>query len=228
MFVGNVTADALEPYLQTWLAALPATGRKEQWRDTGIRPPAGVVEKTVRAGVEPKANTVIVYHAEQPTTVATRQAFRTFGDVLESRLLEELREALGGTYSVSVSASASTQPRASEQLSVQYGSSPENVDTLFTAVKRVIADLRESGPKADELAAALEKQRRALEVAKKENGYWLSGMLARLRIGTDPRQLLEGEAVIDATTADAVRDAARTFVDPAQYVRVVLLPEAKP
>jgi len=30
--------------------------------------------------------------------------------------------------------------------------------------------------------------------------------------------------IISATTADAVREAANTLVDPAQFVRVVLLP----
>ncbi len=228
VFVGNVTAETLEPLVQNWLAALPAAGRAETWRDTGVRPPRGVVEKVVRAGVEPKASTALVYHNEVPSTVATRQAFRTFGDVLETRLTEELREALGGTYSVGVSASASSQPRSAQQLIVQYGSSPENADTLFASVKRVIADLRENGPKPEQLAAALEQQRRSLEVSQKENGFWMSGILTRLRMGTDPRQMLEAKSVIDATTADAVRDAARTFVNPEQYVKVLLLPEAKP
>ncbi len=226
VFVGNVSADDLEPYVRSWLAALPSSGRVEQPRDLGIRPPAGVVEKTVRAGVEPKASTVVVYHNDQPSSVATRQAFRTLGDILETRLTEELREALGGTYSVSVSASASTQPRNSQQLAVQYGSSPENVDTLFRAVTRVVQALRDSGPTATELAAALEQQRRSLEVSQRQNGYWLSSLLARLKSGTDPRQMLEADAVINATSADAVRDAARTFIDPAQYVRAQLLPQA--
>jgi len=227
VFVGNVSADALEPFVQKWLAALPSAGRVDTWRDTGIRPPPGVVEKVVRAGVEPKAQTLVVYHKELASTVATRQAFRTLGDILETRLTEELREALGGTYSVGVSATASTQPRDAQQLLVQFGSSPENADTLFAAVKRVLNDLREQGPKAEELTAALEQQRRSREVSEKENGYWLSSILTRLRIGTDPRQMLQADAIINATTAQAVRDAARAFVDPAQYVKVVLLPEAK-
>ncbi len=224
VFTGNVTADSLEPLVQTWLAALPATGRTEQWRDMGVRPPSGVVEKVVRAGVEPKAMTALVYHHEAASTVTSRQAFRTFGDILEMRLTDELREALGGTYSVSVSASASTQPRQAQQLAVQFGSSPENVDTLFSAVRRVIADLRTNGPNATELASALEQQRRTLEVSRRENSYWLAGIMSRLRTGTDPRQMLEAEAVIGGTTAAAVREAAQAFVDPGQYVRVVLVP----
>ncbi len=225
VFVGNVTAEALEPYVQQWLAALPANGRTETWRDTGIRPPSGIVEKTVRAGLEPKASTVLVYHNEASSSVASRQAFRTLGDILETRLIEQLREALGGTYSASVSASVSMQPRDAQQLVVQYGSAPENVDTLFATVVREVMALRDAGPTAEELANALEKQRREREVALRENGYWVSGIVSRLRSGSDPRQMLEGEAVINGTTVEAVKAAAMTFIDPAQYVKVVLLPE---
>jgi zinc protease len=224
VFVGNVTAEQLEPLLERWIAALPATGRAETPRDLGIRPPGGVVDKVVRAGVEPKANTVIAFHGERPSTVATRQAFRTFGDILETRLLEELREALGGTYSVSVSAVATTQPRDQQQLLIQFGSSPENADTLFAAVRRTIAALRDAGPTAQELSASLEQQRRQLEVSQRENSHWLGSMLTRLRTGMDPRQMLEGPAIVAATTAEAVRDAARTLLDPSQYIRVVMRP----
>ena len=224
VFVGNVTAEQLEPLLVRWVAALPSNGRVTPPRDLGIRPPAGVVERVVRAGTEPKAMTVIAYHGEQATTVASRQAFRTFGAILETRLLDELREALGGTYSVNVSAVANTQPRDAQQLVIQFGSAPAQVDTLFAAVTRTIDALRRDGPPPDALAAALEEQRRALDVQQRGNGYWLTGILSRLRNGTDPRQLLEGANIIAATTADAVRDAAAALVNPGQYVRAVLLP----
>jgi zinc protease len=226
VFVGNVTAEQLEPLLVRWIAALPTTGRTEQPRDLGIRPPPGTVQKVVRAGVEPKSSTVVLYHGERSTTIASRQAFRTFGDILESRLLEELRETLGGTYSVSVSASTSTQPRDVQQLAIQFGSSPENADTLFAAVQRTIEALRTVGPTETELASAIEKQRRQQEVSVRENGYWLSGVLSRLRLGTDPRQMLDAPQIMAATTAEAVREAARTLVDPAQFVRVVQQPAA--
>ncbi len=226
LFVGNVSADSLEPLLVQWLAALPSTGEPTAWRDVGIRPPPGVVEKVVRRGVEPKANTIAVFHGEVTTDVAQRQAFRTLGDIAEARLLDRMREALGGTYSVDVSASVSTQPRNAWQILVQYGSSPENADTLFQEVLREFEHMRTVGPTDEELNNALEKQRRALEVNQKQNAFWLGGILTRLRNGQDPRQILEGEAIVNATTKDAIIAAARVFMTGEQYARFTLLPEA--
>ncbi|MEJ7680676.1 MAG: hypothetical protein WKG06_23045 [Segetibacter sp.] len=38
-FVGNFTVDSLRPYIEKYIASLPAAGRKENWKDVGIRLP---------------------------------------------------------------------------------------------------------------------------------------------------------------------------------------------
>ncbi len=57
LFVGNVQLETLRPLVERYLASLPATGRKETFKDTGMRPPTGVVERVVHKGTEPKAQT---------------------------------------------------------------------------------------------------------------------------------------------------------------------------
>ena len=72
--VGTVDTTTLRPLVERWLGALPATGRTEAWRDVGIRPPPGVVEREVRRGVEPKAETQLVFHGDAPWSLAERYA----------------------------------------------------------------------------------------------------------------------------------------------------------
>ena len=61
VFVGNFNTDSIKPRIAKWLGALPSTGRKESWRDTGIRPPTGVVQRVVKKGAEPKARTALIF-----------------------------------------------------------------------------------------------------------------------------------------------------------------------
>src|SRR3954463_7109048 len=61
VFVGNFQTDSMKPLVAKWLGALPSNNRKETWRDTGIRPPSGVVERVVKKGTEPKARTALVF-----------------------------------------------------------------------------------------------------------------------------------------------------------------------
>ena len=58
---------------------------------------------------------------------------RAAASVLNIRLREILREELGGTYGVSVGFSNSPPIKGYGTMSIQFGSSPDNVDKLVTA-----------------------------------------------------------------------------------------------
>ncbi len=229
VFVGSFTLDAMRPLVERWLATLPSTGRHETFKDVGIRAPTGVVEKVVRKGVEPKATTLLLFTGDAQYAPATRYALRSLGDYLEMRLLETLREALGGTYSVSVAGQASKEPREQYLVSIEYGSSPTRADSLFGAVMAVIDSVKNGKIDSAGVEKVREQQQRTLEVSQRENSYWLGNISARLEYGEDPRGLVEYQQFIKGLSADQIRDAARKYLDTSRYARFVLLPvETKP
>jgi zinc protease len=82
--VGAFQLDSIRPMVERWLGALPATQRKENWRDPGIESPRGVIERVVRKGVEPRGRTQIVFTGPMPYSRAERAVIRGLGSVLES------------------------------------------------------------------------------------------------------------------------------------------------
>ena len=54
-------AEHIERLARKYLGSLPSIGRKESWRDVGVRPPTGVVSRTVLRGTEPKSQTALVF-----------------------------------------------------------------------------------------------------------------------------------------------------------------------
>ena len=111
VFVGSFDPDTLKPLVERYLGALPATHRKETWKDVGIKKPTGVIEKRVDKGLEPKSRAQLVFSGPFQYNQVQRVAIRAMAQVLEMRLRESLREDLGGTYSVSASAGYSKIPR---------------------------------------------------------------------------------------------------------------------
>jgi zinc protease len=224
LFVGSFTLEAMRPLVEKWLAVLPSKGRKETWRDVGVRSPTGVIERTVRQGVEPKAQSLVLFTGTVDYTPETRYALRSLGEYLEMRLLENLREALGGTYSVGVSGQVSKYPLSEYTVSVSFGSAPERTDSLFGTVMAVIDSTKAGNITASDVEKIREQQQRTMEVSVKENGYWLGNISARLENGEDPRGLLKYGDFIKGLSADQIRDAARRFLDAKNYARFTLLP----
>jgi len=228
VIVGAVNLDSLKPLVAQWLGALPSTGRKEQWKDVGLSTPTGVVEKVVRRGMEPKAQTVVFFTGDATYDPPSRYAMRSLGDLLEMKLLDNLREALGGTYSVSAGGALSRNPRPEYQFTVSFGSAPEKVDTLWRTVLAVIDTIKAQGATPEELQKVREQQLRTQEVSLKENSYWLGNISARVENGEDPRGLASytNDFIMKLTT-EQIRDAARRYLNTSRYARFVLLPENK-
>lgn len=225
LFVGAVKPSELKPLVEQWLGSLPSTGRKESGKDNGMRTPKGVIEKSVRKGVEPKAQTMIFYTGDAEFTPANRYALRSLSEVLETKLLETLREALGGTYSVNVNGQLSREPHPDYSVVINFGSAPERADSLYRAVQQVIEDIRTTGVSETDVQKVREQQLRTLEVSERENAYWLGNISARIENGEDPTGLLRYREFIKALTPAQVQEAARRYLSGENVARFVLLPE---
>lgn len=228
LFVGNVQLATLKPLVEQWIGALPASGRKEVGKDVGPKMLTGTVQKTVRKGIAPQSNTLLLMMGAAPWTREQAYLVSSLGELLEMRLLDRLREAMGGTYGVSVSASLSRAPRQEWQVAVQFGSAPNRADALYEAVLQEMDSLRRVAPSAEEVERVREQQRRELEVARKQNGYWVSALATKLQFGDDPTTVLQAEQLITGVTPAQLLEAAKVYLSTTNLARFVLQPEGVP
>jgi zinc protease len=228
LFVGNVNVDTLKPLVEQWVASLPTKGRKETFRDVGPRHFTGQIDKTVKKGMAPQANTLVILAGDTPWTRAEAHAIESLGDLLEMRLNERLRENLGGTYSVGVNAGMSRRPKEEWNVMVQFGSAPDKAEMMYKAVLAEFDSLRRVPPTASEIDRVREQQRRAQESAKTQNGWWMSALQSRLEYGDPFATINERDALIASLSAEKLHAAAKKFLDETNRARFVLLPESGP
>jgi len=226
-FVGAFNEADIESLIATYLASLPSTGRKETWRDTGIRPPVGVESRTVYKGIEPKSQVSIVFTGPVSWSVPQRRKLRLLQSVVDMQLREILREDLGGTYGVSVRAHLQSEPTEAFQFSISFGCAPERVEELTSSVMDEIRSLQKTPPDGSYLEKAREKVIRSFETGIRTNGYWLQSLmfyddhdLDASLISVPPREFLN-----DITPDDLVM-AAQMFMNLNRYVDVRLYPVA--
>ncbi len=226
LFVGNVDTVTLKPLVEKYLASLPSTHKAETFRDNGGSPPAGVVEKVVHKGVEPKATTLLEFTGACTYAPETRFALRALVEYFQIKLDEELREKLGGTYSPSFSGGCGRIPRQEYDLRVSFNSSPENVELLTKTVFAMIDSLKANVPSSADVGKVKEQLTRAREVEVKQNAYWLANIMGRRQAGEDITGLLAPyDKMLAGLTGAQIQDAARKYFDTKNYARFVLLPE---
>lgn len=227
VFVGNVDLATFKPLVEQWIAALPTTGRKESIRDVGAKMFTGTIDKTVRKGLAPQSQTAMLIAGTGTWSREDAYILSSVGEVLEMRLLDRLREALGGTYSVSVNTAFSRRPRQEWQLVISYGSAPEKAEMMYAAVRQELDSMRRVPPTAAEVERVREQQRRELEVSRKQNNWWVSALQGRIESGDDVTTVYASDALISGLNADKLAAAAKKFLVETNRARFVLLPEPK-
>lgn len=224
-FVGAFDPAQLRPLVEQYVASLPSTGRVEQPRDLGIRPPTGVVEKYVSRGTEPKSQVQIVLTGEAEYTEDNRRLMRLVEGLLDIRLREVLREDLGGTYGVSVSGSLVDEPASQFQFAVGFSCAPDRVDELTRSALAELERFVEEGPSETNMQKVLEKSMRQHEVGLTQNEYWISSMRYYQEKGLSFDEIVVGgKPFYDSVTAEDVRAAAALYLSQQNTVKVVLNP----
>jgi zinc protease len=226
-FVGSFDEAMMKPLVERYLASLPSLKRKETWKDIGVKGPTGVVEKRVEKGIEPKSLSMIVFDGPFVFDQERRIALRAMTEILEMRLLSELREELGGTYSVSVNDSYQKYPKPEYSISIEFGSSPERTDDLIKQVFAEIEKFKTEGPTVKQLTDEKEALLREFETSSKENGYLLGQIALRNFHGEDPAGIWLLPDFYKKLDAAAIKEAAKTYLDTSAYVKVSLFPARK-
>ena len=224
VFVGNFDVPTLRPLLETYLGSLPSTNSNETFRDLGIRAPQGQVSKTVRRGADPKASVQLVYTGDFEWAPEQATQVDALAEVLEIKLVEQLREAESGVYGVSASGVYGRYPVPRYTFRINFGCAPENVEKLIALVNKEIARLKTTGADATDIAKFRAETQREQELQRKDNNFWLGYLSNQYYNGDDPLELLGEAELLKQVTPQSTKAAANRYLSN-NLLRFVLLPK---
>ncbi len=225
ILVGSFTVEAVRPLIARYLASLPTPPVPAQAVDLGIRPVTGVVKQAVHAGSEPKSTVSITFTGTAEYSEAEQMRVQALVDVLNIKIIDELREKLTLIYGGGMGGGLVRAPYEHYQLGLSLPCAPENVEQVIAAALGEIRKLQDEGVKEADLAKVKQNWHTSHRKSLRENGYWLGRLQSATLYGTDPATLLDYDRQVDAITPAEVQQAAQRYLKRDNYVQVVLKPE---
>ncbi|HQV60037.1 MAG TPA: insulinase family protein [Chitinophagaceae bacterium] len=231
LFTGSFDEDSIKPLLEKYIGSLPAIAKKETYRDLGIRPPKGKVDKVITKGEDPKSLVNLVFTV--PAVYNTNEAYAllSLGELMNIKLVEQLREEKAGVYGVSAYGGMNRIPYSSSTFNISFPCAPENADTLTAAAIDELRKIIKTGVSAEDLEKIKEQQKRKLEVDIKQNIFWSNNLFDAYFYGTNPSDILNKQKMIDNLSSKIIQDAAKKYINLNSYIRATLKPakqEEKP
>ncbi len=223
-FVGDIPVEKLEQYAEKYLAGLPATSEKEEYRTFPYRPLSGMHKKIVRKGIAPKSFVQIIYQGETEYSPEADYYLRSLGDILTIKLIENLREKESGVYGAGASGGLGKIPYGSYSFRIAFPCGPENVEKLIDAALAEVQKIIKNGPTAEDLKKIKETQLLSYKENMKQNRFWMRNLVSAATSQTDKTAFLEFKSKVEALTAEDIQRAAKKYLTQG-HITGILYPE---
>lgn len=228
-FVGNFDPDSLQRLTSRYLGALPGAGRKENWKDIGVRMPSGVIDSVYTRGEAPRSLVQLIYHGEMPYDPDSAFVLQSLIDIANIKLREELREDQGGVYGVGIWGSLSKYPIGQYTIRISFNTDPSRTKELTDAARKVIDELRMNIEQGD-IVKISEAQRQSRVKDLKQNQFWMSSLINSYMNQVELESLVQAEVLekrLSRLNASVLKHAARKYFNEKEVISVVMLPKSK-
>jgi zinc protease len=218
--------ENLRRLAETWLASIPVGelprwnewARPEIWRSENA-------EKFIFKGKEDKSLVYQGWRVPKTWTGEDNAAVLVLNNYLDIILTDEIREAMGGVYSVSARVSLTPTPMGELSLGVYFVCSPARQDELRKAIRSRLASLAEGSIDAETFSRAKEALIKTFERSLESNDF-IARNLAHFAVitGTPLSHFAQRPALYHSVTVEQVRRIVGELlaVFPTE---LVLLPE---
>ncbi|MBX3242373.1 MAG: insulinase family protein [Chitinophagaceae bacterium] len=224
VFTGSFREPEIIPLIEKYIASLPSSGKKFTYVDQKVRPVNGAKEITVYKGAEQKSLILDFYHGEVPYNDDLAFRANVLNEVLNIRIIEELREKIQGIYGGAIFGGLDKTPYPSFQFAVQLPCGPEKVDTLLVAMNNEIAAIIKNGPSQQVLDKVKQQMKESNKVQLKENGAWSARLLASQTSSFNMDRFINREKYINALTVKSIREAAAILLNGKNRFTAILMP----
>lgn len=224
-FVGNLNVDSIRPYIEQYLATLPANGRVD-------KPSPDALPKIMKGKLEnhfsremqtPKSSVFQLYSGNSEYNLKNLLTASLLSQILDLVYTETIREAEGGSYGVYAGVSLSDFPKGQTTLQVFFDTDPEKWENMVRIVDEEIQRIATEGPKSEHLTKSRDNMLKRHNERLQENSYWLNVIDYYYFRGMDA--YTNYKETLESITADDIKKFMSDFISQGNCVEVVMGPK---
>ncbi|MDR0502603.1 MAG: insulinase family protein [Treponema sp.] len=227
VFTGNFDISQMRELLAMYIASIPAAVSMNSWTDPVITRPAPETKKIINKGQDERSMVFLAWFTPGPSEFDEKrnQTAAVLTEYLDILLTDEIREKLGGVYSISCGASVNVIPSGEYTINAFFNCSPARADELAAAVIERITMLTRQPLNTDTFNKAKEALLKQHENSLQRNLYIAQSYAnSAVLYNTPLARLNDRPQVINSVTAGDVRSLCGDMLAGGP-VTVILFPE---
>jgi zinc protease len=170
VFTGNLDLARMRVLAETWLASIPPGESWNTWTDPGIRRP-GKADEKVYKGKEKQSVVYMGWFVPLPFTEEQSVNAMVLSEYLDILFTRDIREKLGGVYSVAVDVSLSPTPAGELTMQVYFVCDPKRSGELSAEVEALLKQTAGAPLDEDIFVKSVEALKKTWEASVQSNLY---------------------------------------------------------
>jgi zinc protease len=225
IFVGDLDLDTLKPLIEKYIGSLPSNpNAPTSYIDRGYRANFVPGQFVLKQGHEPLAKVDINHFGTTPYSLEDAWAFWILGQTLELRLVEQLREKMGGTYSVKAYGNLDAHPYATYTFNASFSCAPEHTQALIQATQTELNSIIKRGPTPSELDKIRKNAASLIEAGFGNNANIADVLSSAHKNHTSIERLLNKAEIMRGVRAQDVSNIGKKLLS-AQPMVFIMQPE---
>ncbi|MDR3174577.1 MAG: insulinase family protein [Treponema sp.] len=224
VFTGNLDLARMRALAETWLASIPPRESWNTWTDPGIRRP-GKADERVYKGKEEQSVVFMGWFAPLPFTEEQSVNAMVLGEYLDILFTRDIREKLGGVYSVDVGVSLSPAPAGELMMQVYFVCDPRRSGELSAEIETLLKQTAGAPLDGDTFTKSVEALKKSWEASVQSNLYIAQSYANSSVLLNTPLSRLDKRPGLFEKASPGEVQALCLALLPGGPARVVLYPE---
>jgi len=228
VFTGNVNLNVIKELSSAYIGSIPVSTSMNKWNNPGLKRPAEG-RRTIYKGKDDKSMVYLswIVNGAADFSEQRNQTAMLLSEYLEIILNDEIREKLGGVYSIYADADVVTIPDGKYSINVYFVCNPSRTDELINAVSVILTGLTKQPLNQDTFNKSKEALLKGHERALQRNLHIAQSYANSSVLYNTPLSRLNSRPdVIKAVTIQSVQALCKEILVSGP-VQVVLFPEKK-
>lgn len=223
VIVGSFEEDKLKDYLKKYVASLPSNEDTSHVTPLKLNTPKGIVSKDVIKGVDKKATVTLIFPYNSQYGYKEKTLYNGFSQILDIALIEDIREKIGGVYSISSRVSLSPNNYGEDKMIISYSCDVARVDEIKKAVLKTLENLLYKNIDSQKINSVVKNYELSYNTEVKENSFWFNYLYQKITVPN--YQIATPEEYKQLMTKDNLWEVNRKAINLKNYIDITLIPE---
>ena len=221
--VGSFTEEELEKKLKTYVASLPSKKSETTITPLDLKIPKNIVKEKIIKGVDKKATVTLIFPYNFKYGYEEKTLYNSFSQILNIALIEDIREKIGGVYSISSRTSLSPNNYGEDKMVISYSCDISRVDEIEKAVLQSLESLLYKDIDKEKINSVVKNYELSYNTEMKENSFWFNYLYQKITVPN--YKLATPEEYKELVTKENIWKVNRKAINLKNYISVTLIPE---